>query len=119
MLCLALNCLLVFSGNSGRDFFNETSAAASVLGQRVDENFPRLLSAMPHTENRDILLSSVTDLTDPFDSYDTAALSEVYEKQANNSPIAVAWLQQKYDTLSPRVVALAGRIPAWTSMRVQ
>ena len=62
-LCLAFNALLI-AGLSpyDRTFFNETSQTAKALGQRVDEDFLAGLDAMPATENRDLLLQSVTGM---------------------------------------------------------
>ena len=67
-LSLAFNVLLIAGlSHADRAFFNETSAAAEVLGQQVDGAFLRGLSQMPPTENRALLLQSVTGLEDIFE----------------------------------------------------
>lgn len=107
-LCLALNFMLIFSSENGLPFFNEISAAASVLGQRVDDGFITGLNEMQQTENRDILLEAVTGMTDEFDGFDTNSLSQYYESMVEESPTAVRWMQNKYKKLSARITELAG-----------
>ena len=52
-LCLVFNGLLIATQSPyDRAFFNDTSADAELLGQRVDGEFLAGLSAMPETENR-------------------------------------------------------------------
>ena len=78
-LCLAFNALLIGTLSSyDRAFFNDTSADAAVLGQRVDDAFLEGLSALPETENRTLLLQSVTGMEDIFETYDTSTLSDFY-----------------------------------------
>ena len=51
-LCLVFNGLLIATQSPyDRAFFNDTSADAELLGQRVDGEFLAGLSAMPETEN--------------------------------------------------------------------
>lgn len=107
-LCLAFNILLIASLSFyDRAFFNETSATAEVLGQRVDQAFQDGLSAMPATENKNLLLPAVTDLEDIFETYDTAILTEFYTGIVGNSPLASKWMTWKYDRLADRVAHLA------------
>ena len=106
-LCLALNFMLIFSSDYSMSFFNETSTTASVLGQKVDHDFIAGLSEMRQTENRDILLSAVTGMTDIFDDFDTNSLSQYYESMVAESPTAVHWMQSKYEKLSTRIIGLA------------
>lgn len=106
-LCLALNFMLIFSCDYGLPFFNETSAAASVLGQRVDDGFITGLNEMQQTENRDVLLEAVTGMTDEFDDFDVNSLSQYYESMVEESPTAVRWMQSKYEKLSARIAELA------------
>ena len=50
-LCLVFNGLLIATQSPyDRAFFNDTSADAELLGQRVDGEFLAGLSAMPETE---------------------------------------------------------------------
>ena len=107
-LSLLFNALLILSlSDQDRTFFNETSADAALLGQRVDETFPERLAALPETENRTVLLQSVTGLEDPFETYDTGILKEFYRDMVKDSPAAAAWMEWKYDLLAARVDHLA------------
>lgn len=107
-LCLAFNGLLIASLSPyDRSFFNETSAAAEALGQRVDEDFLAGLDAMPATENRDLLLQSVTGIEDIFETYDIGELADFYAGVVEKSPLAVTWMTWKYGLLAERVEHLA------------
>lgn len=107
-LCLAFNALLI-AGLSpyDRTFFNETSQTAKALGQRMDEDFLAGLDAMPATENRDLLLQSVTGMEDIFETYDTGELADFYAGVVEKSPTAVKWMTGKYGLLAERVAHLA------------
>lgn len=106
-LCLALNILFIAENGYGRDYFNDTSGDAALLGQRIDEAFIEGLSELPYTENRDILLGSAASLTDVFADYDAAGLGAYYEAQFDKSPLAASWMRAKYERVSERVEALA------------
>ena len=107
-LCLAFNALLIASLSPyDRALFNETSAAAEALGQRVDEDFLAGLAARPATENRELLLQSVTGMEDIFETYDTRELSDFYTGVVESSPLAVKWMTFKYGLLADRVAHLA------------
>ena len=107
-LCLAFNGLLIASLSPyDRTFFNETSQTAKALGQRVDEDFLANLDAMPATENRDLLLQSVTGIEDIFETYDTGELADFYAGVVEKSPLAVTWMTWKYGLLAERVEHLA------------
>ena len=107
-LSLLFNALLICTLSEwDRTFFNETSADAALLGQRVDQAFCNGLSALPETENRTVLLQSVTGLENIFETYDTGILKEFYTDVVENSQAAVSWTAWKYDTLSSRVDHLA------------
>ena len=107
-LCLAFNGLLIASLSPyDRAFFNETSQTAKVLGQRVDEDFLAGLDDMPATENRDLLLQSVTGMEDIFETYDTGELADFYAGVVEKSPLAVTWMTWKYGLLAERVEHLA------------
>ena len=107
-LSLLFNALLILSlSDQDRTFLNETSADAALLGQRVDETFQELLAALPETENRAVLLQSVTGLEDSFETYDTGILKEFYRDMVKDSPTAASWMEWKYDLLAARVDHLA------------
>ena len=107
-LCLAFNGLLMGTLSPyDRAFFNDTSADAAVLGQRVDRDFLEGLSGLPETENRTMLLQSVTGLEDIFETYDTGVLSDFYAGVVERSPLAEEWMTWKYGLLSERVDHLA------------
>ena len=107
-LSLLFNALLICTLSEwDRAFFNDTSADAALLGQRVDQAFCNGLSALPETENRTVLLQSVTGLENIFETYDTGILKEFYTDVVENSQAAVSWMAWKYDTLSSRVDHLA------------
>ena len=107
-LSLAFNALLIGTLSPyDRVFFNDTSADAAVLGQRVDDAFLEGLSALPETENRTLLLQSVSGLEDIFETYDTSILSDFYTGVVEQSPTAVKWMTWKYGLLADRVEHLA------------
>lgn len=107
-LSLLFNALLICTlSEQDRAFFNDTSADAALLGQRVDETFQEGLSALPETENRSILLRSVTGLENNFAAYDTGILKDFYTDVVKDSPTAASWMARKYDALSARVEHLA------------
>ena len=108
VLSLLFNALLICTLSEwDRAFFNEASADAALLGQRVDEPFLDGLAALPETENRSVLLQSVTGLENNFAAYDTGVLKEFYTGVVQESPAAVSWMSWKYDALSARVDHLA------------
>lgn len=107
-LSLLFNMLLICTLSEwDQTFFNDTSADAALLGQRVDQAFCDGLSALPETDNRSVLLQSVTGLEDAFETYDTGILKEFYTDIVKNSPTAASWMAWKYDALSARVEHLA------------
>ena len=107
-LSLLFNALLICTLSEwDRTFFNEASADAALLGQRVDETFQEGLAALPETENRAVLLRSVTGLEDTFETYDTGILKRFYMDVVEYSPTAAAWMAWKYDALTERVDHLA------------
>lgn len=107
-LSLLFNALLICTLSEwDQAFFNETSADAALLGQRVDESFLDGLAALPETENRSVLLQSVTGLENSFAAYDTGVLKEFYTGVVQESPAAASWMAWKYDALSARVDHLA------------
>lgn len=108
VLSLLFNALLICTLSEwDRTFFNDTLADAALLGQRVDQAFCDGLAALPETENRTVLLQSVTGLEDSFETYDTDILKDFYTDVVKNSPTAVSWMAWKYDALSARVEHLA------------
>ena len=107
-LCLALNSLLLSSPSAmDRSFFNDTSADAAALGQRVDEEFLTGLEALPDTENRTILRQYVTGLENTLEGYDTQELTNFYQSLMAGDSLAQRWMAWKYDLLQERVDHLA------------
>lgn len=107
-LCLGFNLLLIFGqAFPDRDFFNQVSATAEVLGQRMDPAFHRGLAAMPPTEHRDALLPAVAGAEDILEDYDTDILADFYADVVKSSPLAQKWMTWKYDLLASRVAHLA------------
>ena len=108
VLSFLFNALLICTLSEwDRTFFNDTSEDAALLGQRVDQAFCDGLAALPETENRTVLLQSVTGLEDSFETYDTGILKDFYTAVVKNSPTAVSLVAWKYDALSARVKHLA------------
>ena len=100
-------CLICTLSEWDRAFFNETSAGCRPPGTAVDQAFCDGLSALPETENRSVLLQSVTGLENIFETYDTGILKEFYTDMVKDSPTAVSWMAWKYEALSSRVDHLA------------
>ena len=115
-LCLVFNGLLIATQSPyDRAFFNDTSADAELLGQRVDGEFLAGLSAMPETENRKLLLQSVAGLEDVFETYDTGELADFYTGVVKTSPLAMEWMTWKYGLLAERVEHLSQTCLLYTS----
>lgn len=107
-LCLALNGLLLSSPAAlDRAFFNDTSADAALLGQRVDEEFLAGLDALPDTENRALLRPYVTGLENTLEGYDAGELTAFYQDLMKGDTLAQSWMAWKYDLLQARVDHLA------------
>ena len=106
-LCLAFNGLLLFEADALREPFNEASALAEELGQRVDADWIARLEARPRTEYEDILLSSVREMTDLFEAYDTKDLAGFYANVMESSPAAQRVMEWKYGLLSKRAARLS------------
>ena len=107
-LCLVFNGLLLSSPSAlDRSFFNDTSADAAALGQRVDEAFLAGLDALPDTENREILRQSAEGLENIFTDYDTGELTDFYQNLMEGDTLAQSWMAWKYDLLQARVDHLA------------
>jgi len=107
-LCLVLNGLLLSSPSAmDRAFFNDTSADAAALGQRVDDTFQVGLNALPDTENRELLRQSVTGLKNTLEGYDTRELTNFYQSLMDGDRLAQSWISWKYELLQDRVDHLA------------
>lgn len=107
-LCLAFNGLLLWEEDSLRQPFNEASAIAEELGQRVDGAFLEGLENLPRTEYGGLVLAAARDMTDIFEDYDTQDLAGLYEGVVKNSPAAVRLMGWKYSLLAKRVKHLSG-----------
>lgn len=107
-LCLILNSLLLSSPSAiDRAFFNDTSADAAALGQRVDEDFLEGLAALSDTENRELLRQSAAGLENTLEDYDTQELTNFYQSIMAGDSLAQSWMAWKYDLLQGRVNHLA------------
>ena len=98
-LCLAYNALIIGANGFGCSFFNDASAAAGVLGQRVDQAFLDGLEAFPPTENRDVLLEAARSMHDIYASYDTSEMAAYYGTQVAADPLAASLIEWKYGLL--------------------
>lgn len=107
VLCLAFNGLLLWEEDSLRQPFNEASAIAEVLGQRMDGTFLDGLERLPRTEYGDLVLSAAREMTDIFEAYDTGELAGLYGGVVKDSPAAVRLMKWKYDLLAERVEHLS------------
>ena len=108
VLCLAFNGLLLWAEDSLRQPFNEASAIAEVLGQRMDGTFLDGLERLPRTEYGDLVLSAAREMTDIFEDYDTRDLAGLYEGVVKDSPAAVRLMSWKYTLLAERAAHLSG-----------
>ena len=108
VLCLAFNGLLLWEEDSLRQPFNEASAIAEVLGQRVDGTFLDGLERLPRTEYGDLVLSAAREMTDIFEDYDTRDLAGLYEGVVKDTPAAVRLMSWKYTLLAERAAHLSG-----------
>ena len=107
-LSLVCNGLLILSfSGPDRDFFNDTSRDAALLGQRVGPAFLEQLEGLPSAHNRALLLDSARGMENIFEEYDTGTLKEFYQDVVATSPAASAWMGWKYDLMAGRVDHLA------------
>lgn len=106
-LCLAFNGLLLWEEDSLRQPFNETSAIAEELGQRVDGAFLEGLEDLPRTEYGDLVLAAAREMTDIFEDYDTRDLAGLYGGVVKSSPAAVRLMKWKYALMAERVKHLS------------
>lgn len=102
-LCLTFNGLLLWEEDSLRQPFNETSAIAEELGQRVDGAFLEGLEDLPRTEYGDLVLAAAREMTDIFEDYDTRDLAGLYGGVVKSSPAAVRLMKWKYALMAERV----------------
>ena len=106
-LCLAFNGILLFEADSLRQPFNEASAIAKELGQRVDGDFLERLENRSRTEYGDMILAEAQEMTDIFADYDTKYLSDFYADVLEGSPAAQRVMARKYTLLMERVEHLS------------
>lgn len=107
-LCLAFNGLLLCQGDYIRDWFNQGSALARDLGQRMDEHFVQALEQRPRSEYEDAVLDAAARGENVFDGYDLGSLCGCYQDGVLlGSPWAQAKMAEKYALLASRQTHLA------------
>lgn len=92
LLCLILNWYLIGAGSYSREPFNQVSAAAAQLGQRVDAGFQDRLAAQAPDELRDALAETAAGMENIYEDYDLAGLSRFYQNRVGDSPLASDWV---------------------------
>lgn len=113
LLCLLLNCFLLFATQWTCREFNEGSAIAAQLGQRVDAKFIAgfaLLSPADTPEQqaeRDKLLDFLRQTGDTLVRYDSAAVRREYAGLLSGSPLSAALMDGKLRQAALRAEHLA------------
>lgn len=100
-LCLLFNCILLYAILWTCRDFNEGSAIAAQLGQRVDADFIEDFAQLPSAntpekqKERDELLDFLRQMDDPLARYDSAALRQAYADLLGSSPLSAALMDWK------------------------
>ena len=106
-LCLALNATISTQGLSFRSLLADTSTTARELGQRVDAAFLDGLAALPHTENRAVLLEAARSMENVFDGFSASYLADFYAEKTAASPLISQMQRDKYALMQARADHLA------------
>lgn len=101
ILCFLFNCLLLFATKWTCREFNNGSAIAAQLGQRVDEEFIAGFAQLPPAETpekqkeQDELLDYLREMDDPLDRYNNTVIREAYADFLSTSPLSAALMDWK------------------------
>lgn len=100
-LCVLFNCVLLYATRWTCRDFNEGSAIAARLGQRVDGDFIAAFAQLPpaddpdRQEDREELLDFLRQMDDPLARYDGAAVRRAYAGFLSASPLPAALMDWK------------------------
>lgn len=107
-LCLAFNGLLLYQADTLRGWFNQGSALASTLGQRMDEAFVQALEQQPPSEYGSAVLDAARTGENIFETFQLDKLCAYYQNGVlQHSPWAQEKMAEKYAKLAPRQAHLA------------
>lgn len=107
-LCFLFNCVLLYATMWTCRSFNEGSAIASRLGQRVDADFIAGFARLPPAETpeerkeQDKLLDFLRQMDDPLERYDSAAIRQSYAGFLGVSPLPAALMDWKLQHVALR-----------------
>lgn len=107
ILCLLLNGLVLYNFRYDAGEFNQMSALAQELGQRVDADFIVALEARERTELEDEALTAAKALTNIFDGFVPTNYADVYHKLLDGHTLLLELLQRKYERAAVRSAHLA------------
>lgn len=107
-LCLAFNGLLLYQADGLRGWFNQGSALASTLGQRMDGAFVQALEQRPPSEYGSAVLDAARTGENIFETFQLDKLCAYYQNGVlQHSPWAQEKMAEKYAKLAPRQAHLA------------
>ncbi len=106
-LCFLFNCFLLFASLWTCRTFNEGSAIAAQLGQRVDADFVEGLAQLPQTEEHLKLLDFLRKMDNPLEHYDSSTQRQMYGRLLQDAPLAASLMDWKLRQAARRAEHLA------------
>ena len=106
-LCVAFNVFLLLAAKWTCREFNEGSAAAAQLGQRVDGAFVEGFAKLPWTEDREELLEFLTQMDNTLERYNSDGQRRMYRELLQDSPLSGALMDRKLQQAAHRAEHLA------------
>lgn len=106
-LCIAFNCILIFSARYATDYVSYIADVTEIVGGQMGESFDEALSQLPNTEYRDTLIASTNGMTDIFENCETSDIADYYIATFNMSGLSSQFLETKFAKLQYSVERLA------------
>lgn len=106
-LCVAFNGFLLLATKWTCREFNEGSAAAAQLGQRVDEAFVEGFAQLPWTEEKEELLDFLRQMDNTLEHYDSEGQRWMYGELLRDSALSAALMDRKLQQAAERAEHLS------------
>lgn len=106
VLCFLLNCILLFSYRYEAARFNQMSALAKELGQRVDIEFLEALENRKRTDLEDELLEATQKREHIFTGYKPTNYAEVYSIMLDGHTLLRQLFERHYELVQGRIAHL-------------
>lgn len=107
ILCFLFNCFLLLATNWTRREFNEGSAVAARLGQRVDADFIEGFVQLPQAEKQEKLLDFLRQMDNTLEHYDSGGVRRSYAELLQDSPLPAVLMDRKLQQAALRAEHLA------------